>query len=132
MTTEQIQSLQPGPESDRLVAEACGLKVSVFDKDEDSEYVVMDSQDNDLFGLAFSPSTDWNHAMFAAERFGLFRRWWQNPEPCWEGLRFLTQCDRWCVSEWTSETGIGYKVVAGAKSGPLAICRAILKLHHAH
>lgn len=130
MTAKQINAMDAGPDMDRLVAEAIGIPVQLINTDgADNEPVRADTTD-ELCGLAFRPSSDWNDAMLAAEKFGLFRRWWRHPEPFWQGLRFLTQCDHWCVSEWTDETGIGYKVVASGKTGPLAICRAILANAH--
>lgn len=68
-----------------------------------------------------SPSTNWSDAMLAAERFGLL-----------DGVRVLT-CDRgswqvWKIDQFGQVEG---PVLASAATGPLAICRAILKLHHA-
>lgn len=140
MTAEQINSLQPGPETDRLVAECIGCGDHWYPPGAPQSGPTWDiaiktipnyspgKEDWNLFEKHPPFSTDMNAAMFAAEKSSLFRRWWQYPEPCWQGLRFLTQCDHWCVAEWTDETGIGYKVVASGQTGPLAICRAILAL----
>lgn len=60
------------------------------------------------------PSLNWNHAMYAAQKLGLFA-----DEECYltygagqyHIVRFLSECD-----------------LAADKSGPIAICKALLKL----
>ena len=96
MTEHEIDNMQPGPELDRLVAEACGI----------------DPYEAKLKG--FMPSTDWNDAMLAAGKAQLF---------CL--MLFL---DQDAVGNWAvCDLGSDCKRIAHDKSGPLAICRAILQ-----
>jgi hypothetical protein len=121
MTADQIATMEAGPECDRLVAEAIGWTL-------DEEYAPetngpglfwrdADGKETQWRAHEFKPSTDWNHAMFAAERFGLFG------EPHRFGL--WKSGGNWCVGmdEYPLEPGN-----TEAPSGPLAICCAILKL----
>lgn len=96
LTDEQIDAMEAGPEMDRAVNEAAGIAVENWSV----------------------PSNDWTHAMFAAERFGLFE--------IVGGNGYVLDCVRgeWRVSCWASPAIPTNTPVPG----PLAICRAILKL----
>lgn len=61
---------------------------------------------------AFHPSTDWNDAMFAVEKFGLFDR---------HILRFGKPAKVWLVEDQ-------FMFNTTDPSGPLCICKAIITL----
>lgn len=61
------------------------------------------------------PSSNWSDAMFAAEEFGLFDR------------HVFGRDNVYCVWEINGPNEAVFAVATGA-TGPLAICRAILKL----
>jgi hypothetical protein len=119
MITEQIESMEAGPEMDMAVAEACRESATI--------YFDHDAQENICLRLPgdvrFRPSTDYNDAMFAAEQFG---RGFHMSD---YGRSHVANPDRQnkFVVEIVSESGVTY--TAFAPTGPLAICRAILKLH---
>lgn len=104
MTTSEIDKLESGVELDRLVAEAIGMETSTA--------ILMP-----LSTSKFKPSTDWNDAMEAAEKVRLFY-----PDSF---LDFDYAC-RWRVQELDTCTP-EVQVITEHKSGPVAICRAILK-----
>lgn len=82
-------------------------------------------------GKPFHPSTDWNDAMLAAERFGLWNAGYSG-DGRWGG-RFLqppvSDQYQWFVGEWAEHCQETGEWISRAPTGPLAICRAILKLH---
>ena len=110
MTAEQIHAMEAGPETDLLVREIVEAAPPLAEPP-----VGFWAWD------AFRPSRDWNSAMFAAERFGLFdeaerslqlwRVGWVVCRELPEGLRLRD------------------RIVGCANNGPLAICRAILLLN---
>lgn len=97
MTDVEIEAMPAGPEIDAIVCVAADI-------DPDPRMV------GDGSGRTFSPSTDWNAAMYAAERFGLFDM----------PILAFTDNDRHSDCDET--------VHGEAPTGPLVICRAILKL----
>lgn len=115
MTTQQIEAMEAGPEMDIAIIEALvaasGERLELHTPRTANE---------------FRPSTDWSDAMFAAEKFGLF-----------DNYKF-SQCltcstpHSWTVSTGphgdTEPAGVASGFFANAETGPLAICRAILKL----
>lgn len=113
MTTEQIDAIEAGPEMDRMVAQACDLDPPFLLFGETS--VGVHSQ--------WKPSTDWTDAMHAAERFGLLR---DNEH---HDTRVLgVEADGvWVIFHLDGPVVSGF--ICRAPTGPLAICRAILKLH---
>lgn len=133
MTAEQINAMEAGPEMDRLVAEAIGGRIVRYEDDYDQEALLLEPSGSDrkLQGLKFDgetgytsrfyPSHYWDAAMFAAERFGLF-------DETNHGM-VLWFAD----NEWLIGRRLYYPTPPRATeaTGPLAICRAILKLHAA-
>lgn len=104
----QLVEIKAGPELDRAVAEAVGVKV------EASAYNLhrMHRVDGPGSGLPFMPSEDLNAAFAAAEKVGLFERW---------SLRGGGG-DSWGL--YWGDLNIGVNEPTPA----LAICAAILKL----
>lgn len=140
MTDAEIDALEAGPDLDRKVAAALGWRQSTWGFREAWTNGLRDADGNwdrtfhfgpeDAGGeFDFLPSVDWNDAMFAAERFGL--------APSTHAL-----LDCYVLKRLPIESGPVYAVaeidmmrqgeewIAHDRSGPLAICRAILKLHH--
>ena len=150
LTDEQINALESGPEMDRLVAEACGETVkygsfaspvcfneSVSWRGYYVPYTADTFETSGVHKLEQPPegfewgrptlafSRDWNEAMFAAERFGLFEI--TKLGHVKDLTATLTRHD----GLWEfglSEMDSGPLLKTESTSGPLAICRAILKL----
>lgn len=139
MTAEQINSLQPGPETDRLVAECIGCGDHWYPPGAPQSGPTWDiaiktipnyspgKEDWNLFEKHPPFSTDMNAAMFAAEKFGLF-----DYSQCGMSLgKYMTAegYPAWSVydAEEFYMRGEGYSLYE-ATTGPLAICRAILAL----
>jgi len=103
MTPTEIDALEAGHELDDLVSQA-------IDPWENLAGVNLSTQ--------WRPSTDWNDAMFAAEKCRLFvnDRFLDNDVTG----HWMVQVVDWCDAEaaWISRH----------PSGPVAICRAILKV----
>lgn len=127
MTTEQIDVLDAGPEMDCAVQEVLQSVSGVIHfglsdglpRDQERHAVTITVTE-------FRPSTDWNDAMYAAERFGLF----ETKEcllDCCETVWGVTE--KPVFAEWWLSFGDDLRQVATAPTGPLAICRALLKLH---
>ena len=122
LTDEQIDAMEARPEIDRLVLMAVGATEFDILPDgfEDGDFR------SNVYANAASPSRDCNHAMYAAEKFhwqckdsmcrcrGLLTRWALHREPRMFAITRLGM--------------IGPDSIARAQTGPLAICRAILKL----
>lgn len=109
MTDEQIDAMQAGPEMDIAVCDAC------FAPDFYRLTWLMSSRPP-------CPSSDWNAAMMSAEQFGLFKG---NDDGMLRGMeRRVFGSDDWYVYSrlWDEFT------VIASGAGPIAICRAILKL----
>lgn len=114
LTDDQIDAMEAGPEMDRLVGEAV-------------EWSVVEEFERDISRRewAWRPSKEWAPAMFAAERSGLFSRL----------NHILAQSEDaaiWIVMPLENmysggDTTIGHSIAHG-DTGPLAICRGILKL----
>lgn len=100
MTPNEIDAMPAGAELDALVAKALG---------------VTDYKPGSGRTRLFKPSSDWNDAMRAAEKCGLFTF------RCL-GLEF----GDWIVFE--RESRDTYKTIGKSPTGPLAIARAIAKL----
>lgn len=135
-----IDALEAGPETDKLVAEAVGYNVVDAPCPPGLNsycYIVPEWLDgkpalrclNKETGDDFkwSPSTDWNAAMQAAEEVGLFREHLVSLEridssACCSGI----PPDAYHVMD---PTGAWQPVsCVSAPTGPLAICKAILKV----
>lgn len=127
MTDAEIDAMEPGPEMDRAVAEACGL---VLDKRSSGALVrglqrsrtILRKIEDGTRGLHFRPSLEWDCAMFAAELFGLF-------DSRVAGRMSQTlghDGKQWSVQE-CYEPPLEY-IGTKAPTGTLALCRAILKL----
>lgn len=99
MTTSEIDNLEAGVELDVAVHKACDIPV------------VWDDKPKGI--LSFQPSSNWNDAMEAAEKVELFRTYCLNQS--YEG------------SWWVHRHDMNKYLSAFVKSGPVAICRAILK-----
>jgi hypothetical protein len=123
MTDEEIDAMEAGPEIDEATGKACRLEACVLRVRGHADQCLRGT-DNFPEMVPFHPSTDWNDAMFAAERFGLFKtRKVDHSEVC--GM--VWQCnDMWASGVYDCDWG--HVVHAEAPTGPLAICRAILKL----
>ena len=116
MTDAEIDALEAGVELDKIVADACGIRL-------DHNGLIVPQ----LTGCAeinfsqarrsFGPSFDWNDAMRAAENTGLFE--W-GAVALWKSRN----ANRWAVADVFES---GRVLAADGTSGPVAICRAILK-----
>ena len=69
MTRDQIANIEAGPECDRAVAEACGIRCFMRGGPDSILNIPYGCYANSSL---FQPSTDLNDACFAAEQFGLF------------------------------------------------------------
>lgn len=140
MTNEQIDALTAGQELDRLIFDLCWV-IEDYGGDTDN-WPKME---------AFRPSTDWNDAMLAAEKAGLFHfttiqgdqdKLWMRPNTQFQA--FLTRdCGHWTVKIYRYfagyATGIlnralehqSVSTLAEDKSGPVAVCKAILRMKRA-
>lgn len=134
-TEQQIDALTAGQELDRLVAEACGVKC-----EPDDDWIPR-----------FKPSSNWNDAMAAASYSHLFELETLPADPKLPGRHstaqfqaFLTRdCGYWTVKIYRYfagyATGImnraleheSVSILAEDKSGPVAVCKAILKMKRA-
>ena len=115
-------------EIDRQVAEAVGYGIP--SKDRPCETTLTGLDGNFLLtypegdSKTFRPSTDWNDAMWAAEKVGLFsslRCLWKDQA---KGNRWFVV---WINMDGTVGQGLE-SIWAYGESGPLAICQAILRL----
>lgn len=115
MTTEQVDLIEAGPDMDAAVAVAIGGYTIPY-RMPDGRDVRALCYDGMMQVAPWNPSRSWTDAMFAAERFGLFNsfRVLRMNRYDWEVMEIGDPLDR---------------IVSNAPSGPLAICRAILKLH---
>jgi hypothetical protein len=110
-------------EIDRNVAEAISGKIEKwFWRFPDSDYIPTVStaesynpKFKDEVHEAWKPSTDWNDAMFAAEKAGVLRI----------DNNMLWNPDHWQVG---NEDHGSWVIVAEDETGPLCICNAILAL----
>lgn len=120
MTTEQIDVLEAGLDMDEAVAEVCG--VAGFPH---SSGVWLTGGADGKGDVPFRPSSDWNDAMYAAERFGLWTSiLFGAVGPCSSGV---PPKEYGCFQfDMTHGCNVRFST---ASTGPLAICRAILKLH---
>lgn len=117
----QATELQAGPELDRAVAEACGVMYE-YPSHDYSDYDTrvcprcgqLTPIGEDEVCYPFSPSTDWNDAMLAAERTVAIDDYCSIQ---------LSQCER--GDGWTCTIQCD-ATRAFAETGPLAVCRAIL------
>lgn len=114
LTPERIDVLEEGRETDILVARAIGLGDSIRDG--------LAVQIRGDVVVPFRASADWNDAMEAAARFGLFSSLHRLLLRQWD----IAGAEDWWVSY--AESDNAGRDVARARTGPLAICRAILKL----
>jgi hypothetical protein len=110
----EIESMEAGPACDMAVGHAVGLPLSGNNRTGVS-LVLGDGGEC----AKFQPSKFWNDAMYAAERFRLF-----DIKDHWAALVHFSDEGVWQVQNSESLSG----VVGSAPTGPLAICRAILKL----
>lgn len=123
MTDAQIDALESGEELNRLVCEAIErlyAPAPVWLAPED---------------LRFDPTFNWKDAIYAAELFGLFGK--MKAFPTWSPRHGEEAEDARCCltrdgGEWWVLEHVGgwdfNESVSHANTGPLAICRAILKL----
>ena len=109
MTSADIDRLGASPEVDAAVLGAVGL-----------------TSDDDRLR---KPSSRWADAMLSAERFGLF-----TTHGCVLGSEIGDdqRVFRWLVRKPYIECDLRPGVCEIAETGPLAICRAILKLEQAN
>lgn len=112
MTDEQIDAMQAGLELEQLVAKVIGLHE---DWGPDGFRSFEDDEGNPAGGPF---SREWDAAIFAAERFGLFTRHQQVLGH--DGLNY-------CLAENGQPISQNFDGTKAA-SGQLAICRAILRL----
>lgn len=121
-----MTSLPPGPELDRLVAEACGFKVAIKVTGVGKWECRVEHYDGPLW----APSTDANDALLAAEKFGLFDPQFHGDHRyilgrCVAGTR-ETRRVLWCVQDLDPESDKSF--VSTAETAAHAICLAILAL----
>lgn len=116
MTPEQIDAMEVGLLCDFEVAGALGMNRAVIGPQGGVAYCEAE-------GRRFSPSTDWNDAMHAAERFGLLDI---------DGVNLSRSIHPDHIPP--SDTR-GYEImrddteiIVWDPSGPLCVCKAILKL----
>jgi hypothetical protein len=146
MPRSEIETIEAGPELDRLVAEACGIE---YERDPNPSglhewedvYLRQSGRRGSVSHclkchriytegyceppppetgckpdpILFRPSTDWNEAMRAAEKVGLLKTY--QLEQSQNGRYEVRECDMH-----------GHVLISEHQSGPVAICRAILKL----
>lgn len=118
MTDAEIDAMEAGPECDRLVAEVLGSHPDI-----DTNPPGLTRRQGNGYWSEFRPSTDWNDAMFEAERFGM---WNTTPSGGFRHLHKITWRDAdYHIGEQNYDD---CETIASAPSGPLSICRAILKL----
>lgn len=146
LTGEQIDTLSAGQYLDRLVAEACGMRLDhnglIVPQLTDCNEIQFSPQRH-----SFRPSSDWNDAMLAASHSNLFELETVPADPNIPGRHsnaqfqaFLTRdCGYWTVHLYCYfagyATGImnraiehqSVRLLAEDKSGPVAVCKAILK-----
>lgn len=107
----KLVTLSAGYELDKAVAEACGIEhtlVGPIDIGDDVDYLPPTVALNRPW-RAFQPSTDWNDAMLAAKKCGLFYECdlRQSKDACWAIVDRIIAIGR-------------------HESGPMAVCLAIL------
>lgn len=112
LTDEQIDAMEAGEEMDWAVAAVVGLRMIPMEEGPSEQHPYPWISRRKV--TRPRPSKDWKDAMFAAERFGLFDVEHRCELTCNHG--------EWIVSSELREP------VASSRSGPLVICRAILKL----
>lgn len=121
MTHEQIDALPTGPEMDFAVATILKPQHAALHKPDNGAPYCELQRDR------FRPSTDWNDAMFAAERFGL---WTCGKDVGWMGGRFIQPPtlpnEPWRIGEWAETCQEVGSWLPAEPTGPLAISRAIL------
>lgn len=151
MTFDEIMKCRPGASLDRLVAEACGIEYEVnpnpagihcwentggdvWKCSECLEVFYDDFNDAPVRGckpspILFRPSSDWNDAMMAAEKAGVFAT---GPGDL-DSFGFVDRVTdggpyKWrvCRHRFNVYDSLSITVIATAETGPLAICRAIL------
>jgi hypothetical protein len=115
MTDAEIDVMEAGHKMDSAVAEACGIPHRCTALSQ----VWVAARDPAWTGEPFSPSGEWSAAMTAAERFGLF-----DTRGHWASLVQFSPEGIWQIQNAECLRG----VAGSAPTGPLAICRAILKL----
>lgn len=116
----KMKMLEAGYELDKAVAEACGIEHTAYDFRHDASGIVWvpTIPEDNKTARPFRPSSDWNDAMFAAEKCGLFKNWLMG-----QAHPAITIGSTWYFQDY-SERPMGVE----SKSGPVAICLAILKL----
>jgi hypothetical protein len=113
---ERVVTPQELCDIDKKVAEAIGVEYAMLQPAYlDRPTCFLESK------REFRPSTDWNDAMFAAEKVGMWK----------DGLVFgkeaYTQENLYYVSQH-AHGDYGYNPIGRGETGPLAICRYVLKL----
>ncbi len=119
MTADQIANLEAGPEMDRLVAEACGLKEHIVQ----GRHVCWLADGRPWGPDDFEPSIDISAAMFAVERFC-------DPRELSADIEYRGW---WAVDIWGGDGAVGKYVNTGSHADktadlPTHICRSILIL----
>lgn len=140
LTDEQIDAMQWGCDIDSMVASAVfdEFDWNVEARDDGGTWIRVKKHIPTLnmgvleYMMPFIPSLDWNDAMFAAEKFGLFDTEKHGHTMTYSDLSDCGSGDkrRWFIADYESEDigDQGSSWPTGAPTGPLAICRAILKL----
>ena len=124
-----VETIEPGDATNIAIAKVVGLSFPSQPLTEN-------------FGFrSFRPSTDWNDAMYAAEKFGLFDCWARDcvlrsihgdGEPRLWLVTDKMAYVREIAKAWGASINAPEEYcwdISEAETGPLAICRAILKLH---
>lgn len=126
MTNDEIDKLEAGVELDRLVAKACAIDVIYTPLAIDPFKLSRNLDDHRE--VIFSPSRCWNDAMLAAEKCDLFSSLGDDFFGFIDRITDGGAYDyRVCCHYHTSGGELRVRVIAKHPSGPVAICRAILK-----
>lgn len=122
MAESEIDALEEGFALDIKVAKACGIKClcstpvdRYYQPTGEPTSLVVDDGNGDT--RRFRPSSDWNDAMMAAEKARLFYP---------DGFLDFDYRGEWRVQELDMCTPEA-RIITSHDSGPVAICRAILK-----
>ena len=115
-----LDELKPGPETDRLVADALGAVETGFCWTIDDEPIGRQVLDSDgLKEWKFIPSTDLNDAFWAEGQVGLFNEYY---------LTFDLPNRLWLIANWDAPFCSPHYAFIAADTPAMAVCHAILKL----
>lgn len=139
-----LDELKPGPDTDKLVAEAVGLKEVIMDDTVELHCYVSPREKDELDGTphntceggylscdVFAPSTDLNDAFWAAEQVNLFNNFILTKEGVFRPARpaKYVVCDiKWAYADLRGEETGDFRCLSQEITPAMAVCIAILKL----